>query len=101
MNPYAIALLVWLAASVIAAPAIGRFIRGPRTPAPGPAADPRQPHAAPPAPGQHGQIAFTVRGWKCGRIRAWDGDGNPAGGRKCSCHPEVDWARHEQELKNL
>jgi len=40
------------------------------------------------------QAAPTLRCLRCGRVR-------PAGECNCSCHPEVDWARHEEELKNL
>src|SRR5215813_5382581 len=66
-----------------------------RPPAPGPGV-PRRPPTAP-APGPHHQLAFTLRMWRCGRMRTWDGHGRLFAERGCACHP-VDWERHEREL---
>jgi hypothetical protein len=111
--------LAWCAVSVPAAFAIGAWMRrkhpapaAGQRPGPGPSPVPGQPvplfgpqvppglHA--PAPGsRHGGIDYTLRVWRCGRIRLWNARGQLAGQRECACGASgTDWdAELRDEVK--
>ena len=92
MNPWIIIAVTWLPLSALAALGIGRWMRGPRTPAPGDtrvpapglvpgrrppvgvaATSPPQPAPAP-GPDDHGGTVTTINIQRCGRmvITDWD-----------------------------
>ena len=86
-----------------AARTVIRPLRGPKTPVPGGTPSARTAHPAlppgtGPAPVVHdtGGTEFTIRGWYCGCISQWDGRGALIA--TTACEP-VNWARHEQELR--
>jgi hypothetical protein len=57
----------------------------------------KPPPAGPVPPARHdtGGVEYTVRVWKCGCIRLWDGDGRVTGVTPCQA-PSID-----DELRNI